>query len=93
MISDQTPYKLAEIIRDTWPNIYRPPAPLTNGSESARLPEVTTNEMILEIQENEDGELFLEFPEDIVESLGWIEGDTLQWVVAGESIILKKIND
>jgi len=24
MISSTTPYKLAEIIRDTWPNLYRP---------------------------------------------------------------------
>ena len=23
MISSETPYKLAEIIRDTWPNLYR----------------------------------------------------------------------
>jgi len=26
MITSETPYKLAEIIRDTWPNLYRPPA-------------------------------------------------------------------
>ena len=25
MINEDTPYKLAEIIRDTWPNLYRPP--------------------------------------------------------------------
>jgi hypothetical protein len=24
MITSETPYKLAAIIRDTWPNIYRP---------------------------------------------------------------------
>ena len=24
VISSETPYKLAEIIRDTWPNLYRP---------------------------------------------------------------------
>ena len=24
MINSETPYKLAEIIRDTWPGIYRP---------------------------------------------------------------------
>lgn len=24
MITSDTPYKLAEIIRDTWPNLYRP---------------------------------------------------------------------
>jgi hypothetical protein len=25
VITSETPYKLAEIIRDTWPNIYRKP--------------------------------------------------------------------
>ena len=25
MIGKDTPYKLAEIIRDTWPNLFRPP--------------------------------------------------------------------
>jgi hypothetical protein len=25
MITSTTPYKLAEIIHDTWPNLYRPP--------------------------------------------------------------------
>lgn len=25
MITTETPYKSAEIIRDTWPQIYRPP--------------------------------------------------------------------
>lgn len=25
MITTETPYKLAEIIRDTWPNLYRNP--------------------------------------------------------------------
>ena len=24
MITSETPYKLSEIIRDTWPNLYRP---------------------------------------------------------------------
>ncbi len=30
MIDERTPAKLAEIIRDTWPNIYRPPASSTS---------------------------------------------------------------
>ena len=28
MISSETPYKLAEIIRDTWPGLYRKPQKL-----------------------------------------------------------------
>ncbi len=30
MISSTTPYKLAEIIRDTWPGLYRKPEPFYN---------------------------------------------------------------
>jgi hypothetical protein len=30
MITSETPYKLAEIIRDTWPNLYRPMKPPYN---------------------------------------------------------------
>jgi hypothetical protein len=30
MITSTTPYKLAEIIRDTWPQLYRPTPPLNN---------------------------------------------------------------
>lgn len=41
MISPTTPDKLAEIIRDTWPNLYRPPVTmqnLHNDSKCVRLP-------------------------------------------------------
>jgi len=30
LITPETPDKLAEIIRDTWPNLYRPPANYKN---------------------------------------------------------------
>jgi hypothetical protein len=33
MISSQTPYKLADIIRETWPNIYRRPANLKQNKK------------------------------------------------------------
>jgi hypothetical protein len=33
MINQNTPDKLAEIIRDTWPNLYRPPADFKPPSE------------------------------------------------------------
>jgi len=33
MISTDTPYKLAEIIRDTWPNLYRPAKGTYNTSK------------------------------------------------------------
>lgn len=33
MISSETPYKLAEIIQDTWPNLYRPPKIVYNDGK------------------------------------------------------------
>jgi hypothetical protein len=32
MITSETPYKLAEIIRDTWPNLYRYESPKTQAN-------------------------------------------------------------
>jgi hypothetical protein len=34
MITSTTTYKLAEIIRDTWPNIYRPPVKTYNTKKT-----------------------------------------------------------
>ena len=48
---------------------------------------------ILEVQEDENGELFITFPEEVVEHLGWEEGDILNWDVKGNGIILTKVND
>ena len=31
------------------------------------------------IQEADDGSLFIEFPQEIMDNLGWKEGDELQW--------------
>ena len=47
----------------------------------------------LQVQETDDGELFLEFPDDVMESLGWHEGDVLEWTYASDHLILKKIDD
>jgi len=42
MINSTTPYKLAEIIRDTWPGLYNPPKPSYNNQKD------THNERILD---------------------------------------------
>lgn len=52
-----------------------------------------TNNYIIEVQEDQDGELFIELPDDLIEELGWEEGDVLSWDVQGEGIVLSKIND
>jgi len=36
MITSETPYKLANIIRDTWPQLYRPTKPLYNNQKTSK---------------------------------------------------------
>jgi len=48
---------------------------------------------ILEVQENENGDQYLVLPDEVVEELGWHEGDILDWDVRGSGIILTKVND
>ena len=48
---------------------------------------------ILEIQEDENGEAFIIFPDDIIETLGWQEGDVLEWKLKGNGVLLTKLND
>jgi bifunctional DNA-binding transcriptional regulator/antitoxin component of YhaV-PrlF toxin-antitoxin module len=50
------------------------------------------NSYTLEVKEAEDGELYIEFPDGLMESLGWAEGDTLDFAVQDDgSILIKKI--
>lgn len=48
---------------------------------------------ILEVQEDDNGDLYIVFPDEIIEDLGWQEGDVLNWNVKGEGIVLTKVND
>lgn len=36
MISSETPHKLAEIYRDTWPGLYRPPIKIYNKKKTSK---------------------------------------------------------
>jgi bifunctional DNA-binding transcriptional regulator/antitoxin component of YhaV-PrlF toxin-antitoxin module len=48
---------------------------------------------ILEVQEDESGELYITFPEEVIEELGWQEGDILNWDVRGEGIVISKVHE
>lgn len=48
---------------------------------------------ILEIEEDENGDQFITFPDELMEELGWQEGDVLDWDVRGNGIVLTKVND
>jgi bifunctional DNA-binding transcriptional regulator/antitoxin component of YhaV-PrlF toxin-antitoxin module len=47
----------------------------------------------LEIQEDSNGDYFIEFPTEIIETLGWAEGDILEWKLKAQGVILSKLND
>jgi antitoxin component of MazEF toxin-antitoxin module len=49
--------------------------------------------VIVEVQESDDGEMYVEIPDDVLESVGWVEGDCLEWSLRGDSLLLSKIGD
>lgn len=48
---------------------------------------------ILEIEEDQNGDQFVVFPDEVMEELGWIEGDILEWNMKGDGIVLTKLNN
>lgn len=48
---------------------------------------------ILEVQEDESGSQYITLPDEVIEDLGWQEGDVLNWDVRSNGIILSKVND
>lgn len=34
----------------------------------------------LEVQQHEDGDYFIEFPDEVLEGAGWETGDTIEWI-------------
>ena len=45
------------------------------------------------LDETNDGELFLEIPDELFELLGWDEGTIIQWDVVGDSIRISRALD
>lgn len=48
---------------------------------------------ILEVQEDESGDLYIVLPDEVTEELGWEEGDVLNWDVRANGIVISKVND
>jgi antitoxin component of MazEF toxin-antitoxin module len=42
------------------------------------------------IQSDENGELFIVIPDDLINELDWKEGDTLDWSIDGDTVILSR---
>jgi antitoxin component of MazEF toxin-antitoxin module len=39
---------------------------------------------------NENGELYMILPDDLIKELGWEIGDNLTWTIEGDSVILSR---
>jgi hypothetical protein len=51
-----------------------------------------SRKFIIEVQESPDGDLFIEFPQEIIDELSLMEGDEVSYDLGedGESIIIRK---
>ena len=45
----------------------------------------------LEVKESFDGELYFRLPDDLLDRLGWKEGDDLKFIPQDEAFIIKKV--
>ena len=45
----------------------------------------------LEVKESFDGELYFRWPNDLLDRLGWREGDDLKFIPQDEAFIIKKV--
>lgn len=53
-----------------------------------------SNMLYATVKEDEDGELYIEFPPDFLDKLGWVEGDTLSWRETTRGMwTIRKMND
>ena len=53
-----------------------------------------TKSWTLEVKQHEDGDCFIEFPDEVLAEVGWVEGDVLKWIDNGNgSWSLKKLDE
>jgi bifunctional DNA-binding transcriptional regulator/antitoxin component of YhaV-PrlF toxin-antitoxin module len=48
---------------------------------------------IVEVQEDDNGNPFITLPDELVDELGWQEGDVLDWDLRGNGVVLTKVNE
>ena len=52
-----------------------------------------SKKFMLDVKEDENGDLYLTFPDEVVDSLGWQEGDVVEYVIDEDNFIIKKIEE
>ena len=46
----------------------------------------------VELMEDNNGDLVMQIPEEVMETLGWEPGQLLAWDLKGDGIILQRLN-
>ena len=46
----------------------------------------------IELEEDQNGDLVLQIPEEVIETLGWEINTLLTWDIKGDGIIIKRLN-
>lgn len=52
-----------------------------------------TDKFLSEVVENENGELLIEIPTELLNQMGWDGDSTLDWNVENDSVFLKEASD
>ena len=47
----------------------------------------------VELQEDQNGDLICQIPEEVIETLDWEDGTLLTWNIKGDGIILQSLNN
>ena len=53
--------------------------------------ESNTQSFTTYVQEDEDGNILLEFPDEILDTIGWAEGDELEFSTCGNTMQITKV--
>lgn len=56
-------------------------------------PEKNDGSFQIETEEDEEGNLILPFPEELLDALGWKGGDVLEVYTVCEQIVFRKVGD
>jgi len=56
------------------------------------MPEPDAQFFTTHVQEDEDGNIVLEFPDEILHAVGWVEGDELAFSAFGNRVEITKVS-
>jgi bifunctional DNA-binding transcriptional regulator/antitoxin component of YhaV-PrlF toxin-antitoxin module len=56
-------------------------------------PEQDLDSFTITLEEDDEGNLILPFPDELLDALGWVEGDTLEIYTVYKQIVFRKVED